>query len=248
MNHEHLTEDIIKIEFIECQSAADMAWKEIYYINLFANEDTTNISDLFADGVTDLHLNDKWTVYNYHIINYCIDSSKIATNYKLIVDNDFKNKIQLIHIIDNAKLNSIGNDKYSLTKKWFYDNENNKKLSQLGKNVVNYFRNICGSKSSECAWTTFDEIKQFIKGSGFRKGFESLNKDNVFSKIYLAFLCNIYYPVNYKIENINEDGYALSEILQFIWRSAIRDGKEIWVYIPSIRMRNLLKQWIAQNS
>ena len=37
-------------------------------------------------------------------------------------------------------------------------------------------------------------------------------------------------------------------MLQFIWRSAIRDGKEIWVYIPSIRMRNLLKQWIKQNS
>ena len=48
--------------------------------------------------------------------------------------------------------------------------------------------------------------------------------------------------------SVNEDGYALSEMLQFIWRSAIRDGKEIWVYIPSIRMRTLLKEWIDQNS
>ena len=37
-------------------------------------------------------------------------------------------------------------------------------------------------------------------------------------------------------------------MLQFIWRSAIRNGEEIWVYIPSIRMRNLLKQWIEENS
>lgn len=48
--------------------------------------------------------------------------------------------------------------------------------------------------------------------------------------------------------DVDENGFALSEMLQFIWRSAIRDGKEIWVYIPSIRMRNLLKQWIKQNS
>ena len=48
--------------------------------------------------------------------------------------------------------------------------------------------------------------------------------------------------------NVDEDGYALSEMLQFIWRSAIRQGREIWVYIPSIRMRNLLKQWIEENS
>lgn len=48
--------------------------------------------------------------------------------------------------------------------------------------------------------------------------------------------------------SVDENGYALSEMLQFIWRSAIRDGKEIWVYIPSIRMRELLKQWIKDNS
>jgi len=48
--------------------------------------------------------------------------------------------------------------------------------------------------------------------------------------------------------SVDEDGFALSEMLQFIWRSAIREGKDIWVYIPSIRMRNLLKQWIRNNS
>ena len=47
--------------------------------------------------------------------------------------------------------------------------------------------------------------------------------------------------------DVDEEGYALSEMLQFIWRSAIRDGKEIWIYIPSIRMRTLLKKWIKEN-
>ena len=47
---------------------------------------------------------------------------------------------------------------------------------------------------------------------------------------------------------VNEDGFATSEMLQFIWRSAIREGNEIWLYIPSIRMRTLLYKWIDENT
>jgi hypothetical protein len=44
---------------------------------------------------------------------------------------------------------------------------------------------------------------------------------------------------------IDADQFALSEMVQFIWRSAIRDDKEILLYMPSRRMRGLLKEWIA---
>lgn len=43
---------------------------------------------------------------------------------------------------------------------------------------------------------------------------------------------------------INADYYALSSMLQWIWRSAIRDGNPIQIYIPSTRMRNLLINWL----
>ena len=46
----------------------------------------------------------------------------------------------------------------------------------------------------------------------------------------------------------DEDGYALSEMIQWIWRSAIREGKPIQLYIPSKRMRNLLIQWLDEVS
>jgi hypothetical protein len=42
----------------------------------------------------------------------------------------------------------------------------------------------------------------------------------------------------------DEERYCLSEMIQVIWRSAIRDGKEIDLYIPSERMRNLFKAWL----
>lgn len=46
---------------------------------------------------------------------------------------------------------------------------------------------------------------------------------------------------------VNEDLYALSCMLQWIWRSRIRDMKSISIYIPSTRMRNLFVDWLNQN-
>lgn len=45
---------------------------------------------------------------------------------------------------------------------------------------------------------------------------------------------------------IEEDKQALSNMLQFIWRSAIRNGKPITVFIGSNRMRKLLKDWLDE--
>lgn len=42
----------------------------------------------------------------------------------------------------------------------------------------------------------------------------------------------------------NEDLYALSCLIQWIFRSRIRDGKPIEIYIPNKRMRGLLLDWI----
>ena len=47
--------------------------------------------------------------------------------------------------------------------------------------------------------------------------------------------------------NIDEDLYGLSEMIQWIWRSRIRKGENINIYIPSMRMRNLLNAWMKMN-
>ena len=66
----------------------------------------------------------------------------------------------------------------------------------------------------------------------------------------LAYCVNIYYtPLqkNYFQEQgveVREDMYALSEMIQWVWRSAIRDGMDIWIYIPSRRMRELFQNWL----
>lgn len=42
----------------------------------------------------------------------------------------------------------------------------------------------------------------------------------------------------------DENMYALSCLIQWIFRSRIRDGKEIYIYIPNKRMRQLLFDWL----
>ena len=44
---------------------------------------------------------------------------------------------------------------------------------------------------------------------------------------------------------LDKEQYALSQLIQWIWRSAIRDRNPIWLYIPSKRMRDMLTKWLG---
>lgn len=46
----------------------------------------------------------------------------------------------------------------------------------------------------------------------------------------------------------NKDAFALSGLIQWVWRSCIRDGKPIKLYIPSLRMRTLLGDWLCRDN
>ena len=45
---------------------------------------------------------------------------------------------------------------------------------------------------------------------------------------------------------MDSDKLATSEMVQWLWRSQLRDGKEIWLYMPSKRMRQLLIKWVEE--
>ena len=58
-----------------------MAWKEIYYINLYYNELSTNISDVYLGGqMKDICLDDEWKRYKYH---YQPENNNIGTLEKI---------------------------------------------------------------------------------------------------------------------------------------------------------------------
>lgn len=252
LQHEHLTDDIARIEYIECDSEAEMAWKEIYYINLYYNDLSTNISDVYLNGkMKDIGLNDKWRRYKYkhQLENKDVGSIERYNKYVIEVPNyDYKS---LIHIIDHEKLNNIGKDKYSISQKWFNDHKYDGLVDKLRRNTTNFFRNITQSSTIDNLWTTYEEFREEIKGKGFIKSFTHLSSDSekdYSDRIYLAYLANNFYPATMQNTfDISEDQYALSELLQFMFKSALSNGNEIWIYIPSKRMRNLLMEWIEND-
>lgn len=157
-----------------------------------------------------------------------------------------------IHIVENEKLNQIGNDKYALSMNWF--SKPTSDVEQLKKNLYNFFRFHSDDASpSGKMWSTYKDAKSKLQGKGYTKGYVVFNSratNEYRNRTSLAYCTNLYLDVgvkNYYMQNgleVNEDAYALSTMIQWIWRSAIRDGKEITLYLPSKRMRSLLKTWI----
>lgn len=161
---------------------------------------------------------------------------------------------KLITIIDNEKLNEIGESRGALSMSWFSRNSKSILMKELQNNINNFFKHMVeGTPIKEKLWTTFKEYKDVIKGKGYTNAFVPINiraTNKYKDATAVAYIANKYMKPTLKhffetegIE-VNEDAYSLSELIQFVYRSAIRDGKPITVYIPSKRMRELFQNWI----
>jgi hypothetical protein len=126
-------------------------------------------------------------------------------------------------------------------------------FDQLKDNLYNFFRNKAKTKSSYNLWTTFNDFEKDLAGKGYAKGFlvHTMRATNAYKdRVSVAYMINKYFDPtikNFFISKgitVNEDMYALSELLQFLFRSAIREGNPITLYIPSRRMRELLIGWM----
>lgn len=168
----------------------------------------------------------------------------------------------LIEICDNKRLNKIGSFykevnghiiETSLSKNWY--NKNPKLIKKLGNNAVNWLRNYSSMTSSkDVMWTSFIDYQNELKSSRLSvKHFVALNAratNEYGNKHALVYLVNRY--VNPFFEHfflakdikINQNGYALSELMQWTWRSQVRNGKPVTLYIPSQRMRILLSDYL----
>lgn len=162
-----------------------------------------------------------------------------------------------IHILDHEKLNAIGEKRTALSVTWYKsaedsdDDESN--VDRLRKNLGNLFKNIWSVPASSVMWTTYKENQDSLKGKGYESSFVSYNKracNEYANRTHLAYCVNNFprpWEMKYFREHgaeINGDMYALSILVQWVFRSAIRNNEEIWVYIPSARMRSLLIAWM----
>jgi hypothetical protein len=112
-------------------------------------------------------------------------------------------------------------------------------------------------------YTVFKDYKKDVCGKGAKNklsladsGFvvKNAKASNAFVDYdHMIYWCNVYLhvSVNHYLKSIvgkskwlNEDEYALSEFIQWFFRSAIRENKPVKIYIASDRMRDMFLKWL----
>lgn len=208
-------------------------------------------------------------LFEYQMLKYFFDANKIK--YQLIGTKKFngiyqfcsmeemdrrRNLKEKIHVIKSEKLNEVGNKPFSLSSGWF-ERESREEGQPMLTVLKNALRNTFRHKranSQDIMWTTLNRFKVYLKGKGYSNSFVTFNKratNNYSNRHVLAYCLNVYmmpwmknYLLRLGAKDVNQDMYALSILVQWLFRSAVRKGDEIWLYIPSKRMRYLLMKWL----
>lgn len=187
---------------------------------------------------------------------YNISYQKKTIRNKELVDYQTPNlsKYKDLITIYDGKLNNnlyIKDTTFSLT--WYKDADQ-VYLDRMKNNIYNWFNNIARSKSHYNMWTVYKDFKSQLQGKGYTKGFVSAGcraTNNYHYKSVLAYCINRFHQPYIKTYfshmgvPVDEKLYALSDMIQWVWRSQIRDDKPISIYVPSSRMRELFNNWLT---
>ncbi|TWI56084.1 hypothetical protein IQ10_01972 [Halalkalibacter nanhaiisediminis] len=205
--------------------------------------------------------------YYYDLFNLEYEFfSVIFTNgrYELIdyisLGEENRNHLKdLIHIYyskqtDRVDLNKIGSGRHSFSKSHLNKLLGSKQHRKIIKdNAYNFYRHKMKVNTDLVMWTTFKDFKQKIQPIGLKKSFVEVTSratNDYAEKCVCIYLANRYMnPITEQFflskgVTVNEDLFALSELLQWVFRSRVRKGQVIDIYIPSERMRNLLESYL----
>lgn len=162
----------------------------------------------------------------------------------------------MIDVLDDERMNAVGDGYHALSMNWYKRGGSN--VEQLKNNMYNFFNNMNRtSPARKRLWGSYKKESVKIRGKGYTNAFLTFNAraTNEFrEKDKLAYPVNPFMNVDekkfYEMHGISvdEDSYSLSIMIQWIWRSAIRDGNKITIYMPSRRMRELFFNWMDKIS
>lgn len=166
----------------------------------------------------------------------------------------------LLTITEDEKLNAVGRrvgKSHPLSVSWFDSAKrtNSPKLKQLCDAAETFFRHRAIGPARERLWTCVKRFKPDLRGKHLTArawitcNLRATNAHR--TKKNLAYLTNVFihpklarYFLKCGVEP-NHDLHALAALVQWVWRAQIRDGKPVTLFVPSERMRGLLKRWLA---
>ena len=202
-----------------------------------------------------------------HMEYYHINNGLITRNPDGKFEETYPEGMERLVILDD----SLFNMESSLSKEWYKRLRTDKTGTGL-KTLKTRFRNAYefmqahGVRGKTFMFTVFNACKDMLDSDGRHyptlKRFLPCNTkatNDYSSCTGVAYLCNRFFDVNCtnflaqraKEQNnpeleFDNDNYALSELLQFIWRSNVRvkdSDKPVYVWVPDNHMRRLLQDF-----
>ncbi|NIK11141.1 hypothetical protein [Alkalibacillus almallahensis] len=234
--------------------------------SVFKAVDEVKVMTYLFDGQTQRYY------FEMHGFNYTYKSvAKVGDRYELTeYDRNNENRQALYNLINiyEGKMNHIGERTNALSVSFLKRCNkagNVEFLKQIQNNLLNFFQNVVGAKRDEVYYSTLKEIETDIQPKGYKEPNKTAENpkrtpqvviphntratNNYAHKWALAYIFNRYMQQDIKVffqdngVDVNEDLLAVSDLLQWIYRSRIRNGESIELYLPSSRMRGLLKAW-----
>ena len=179
---------------------------------------------------------------------YSMKDHKVVPYNKYLENR--QNLKQLINIYEGKANNNF---KGTLSATYYSNDKNKSDIAQVKKNADSYFKNTVKSNSSNSMWSCYKSNIKSLRGTRCTsKNYIPFNcrATNIYrDKVNLAYLINVFcepdilqYFDSYNV-TLNQDLYAVSTLIQWICRSAVRDNKPVNLYLPSVRMRELLEKF-----
>jgi len=203
-------------------------------------------------------------------IKYTLNSVKDIGDREYVLtpySTQSKNKSKCVHLInicEDKTLNAIGQKwgkRFPLSANWY--KQSKKLFKQVQNNAATFLRHQGDVPRDSVMWTVYKKYKDSVCPKGYKTideqqktpSFVSLSAraTNDYSDRYnLIYLCDCHINPNiirfFELHNVevDNDGYSLDLLLQWIFRNRIRKSEPINLYIPSQRMRQLLYGWLGK--
>lgn len=226
--------------FYSDNTNAIVSLRKSNFFNAFAS--TTILTYMFDCSIARSY-------FDFMRVDYKIYSLKNGE----LVDYDAKleNRRELYELIEIKKSRKVGEGYHDLSTNYLKKNATGDIIEQIKKEMYAFSR-YKGTKQTQIIWTCKSDFENTFAQKGYAKSYIAYTEraTNVYrDKDVLMFIGNRFMNPNdaafftKRGVRIEQDAWAVSELLQWVFRSAIRDGKKVRLFLPSRRMRELLEKW-----
>jgi hypothetical protein len=213
------------------------------------------ITYMFSGSIMDSFLRMK----GVDVVDIDKEAEGISLRYS---DEQAKEQIRdLINIVETYSTRKVANRRLTYT---YYANEFSEKESQLISTAIRSVGRECQASAKDVMWTCprdrafgSKQNRNYVKPRGYgakqcfvpcsaRATNDYCHKNTLIHALYRHPNLTVERYLSHYGVGVDKNNFALSEIIQWVWRSRIRDQQPINLSILSSRMRILFLEWLGK--